>query len=483
MAPTNPEHSGAPDAEIVRLVREGGKDAFAELVRRTHRPAYRLAFRMVKNHEDADGVLHESYINAYRALNRFDSSRAIGPWMVTIVARTVLRSPPRAAQRTAAPLDDAAGVERAFAGLPEEHRAIIALWAEGDLAYAEIADVLGIPVGTVMSRLAVARDALLEELRKTEGGKGAAPKKDEALHPPRAVLFAYRDGELSADRRVLIEAHVVGCRACRTLIDDVSGIEAALKRAPHDAPPDYYEKLPGAVLERLVGIVPDEDRTVLGKPDRATIERRKSEDDPRGDESGRVGAPPRLPWAAIVSTVLAAAVVVVVVFLLARQGAIRRAVSPPAPVVPEEEAPVKAPGVAVPSDSAAPEPALASEPAPPPMASTDRAIADHAGSRGAYGALLSRFGLPPVWSEVVPAEALERAEPELRYLYQVGRADSDSARVRLYLAEAARLRYVPGRDTTLYYKIVRHYRRAIRLQGSDSDVGRIARERLDTLRP
>jgi hypothetical protein len=81
----------------------------------------------------------------------------------------------------------------------------------------------------------------------------------------------------------------------------------------------------------------------------------------------------------------------------------------------------------------------------------------------------------------VSADALERAEPELRYLYMSGQADSDSARVRLYLAEAARLRYVPGQDTTLYWRIVHHYGRAIRIQGYDSDVGKIARERLGTL--
>ena len=319
--------------------------------------------------------------------------------------------------------------------------------------------------------------------------------KDESLHPPRAELFAYRDGELPSEKRVLIEAHVVGCSACRALIDEVSGIEAALKRSPHDAAADYYEKLPGAVLERLAGGAPDEDRPVHSKRGEPAIERRRSEDDPRGRESGRIGAAPRLPWAAIVSTVSAAAAVLIVVVLLVRQGAFRRAVSPPPPAVEEQETPAPAARVAAPAPAVAPAPA----PVPPSKAPADPAGGGRApagggrapagggsegvGTTSAYGALLQRFGLPPVWREEIGSEALSRAEPELRYLYQAGRAGSDSARVRLYLAEAARLRYVPGQDSTLYDQIVHHYRRAIRLDGPGSDVGKIAQERIGTLRP
>jgi len=185
--------------------------------------------------------------------------------------------------------------------------------------------------------------------------------------------------------------------------------------------------------------------------------------------------------------------VLVVVFLLVRQGAIRRAGPSPEPAVEEQETPAKRTRGAAPSDSAAPAPEAKAkpEPIPPPKAPAAVAAADRgpglvggqgAGSTpGAYNALLRRFGLPPVWAEGLSSESLKRAEPELRYLYQSGRADTDSARVRLYLAEAARLRYVSGQDTTLYYQINRHYRRAIRLGGPDGDVGRIARERLGTL--
>ena len=128
--------------------------------------------------------------------------------------------------------------------------------------------------------------------------------------------------------------------------------------------------------------------------------------------------------------------------------------------------------------------------APAPMASapesanravTSRSRADEQLAAGSeYQAVLRRYGLPPVWDEQVAPQTLERAEAELRTLYVSGGAGADSARVRLYLAEALRLRYTPG-DTTLYEGIVHHYRRAIALGRTDPDAARVAEERLRSL--
>jgi RNA polymerase sigma-70 factor (ECF subfamily) len=190
-----PDRTAVPDAEVVQLVLAGEIDAFDELVRRTRRPAYRLARRITRNHEDADDVVQDSYVKAYRALPRFDLSRAFGPWFLTIVARTALSRIRQGARRATVPLDepgaegttladrlpdvtlDQAGqqrlldVERALERLSEEHRSILALRVEGDLPYAEIASALDVPVGTVMSRLARAREALLKEVEKLRASR------------------------------------------------------------------------------------------------------------------------------------------------------------------------------------------------------------------------------------------------------------------------------------------------------------------------
>lgn len=191
MGSLKPDRSAIPDAEIVKLVLSGEIEAFDELVRRTRRHAYRLARRITRNHEDADDAVQESYVKAYRALARFDAGRAFEPWFLTIVGRTALSQLRHTARRAAVPLDDPAGeegatlaeriadpshdpenlqhmldVERAFERLSEEHRAILALRVDGDLPYGEIAEALDVPIGTVMSRLSRAREALLEEVQK-----------------------------------------------------------------------------------------------------------------------------------------------------------------------------------------------------------------------------------------------------------------------------------------------------------------------------
>ncbi|HLQ65877.1 MAG TPA: RNA polymerase sigma factor [Candidatus Limnocylindrales bacterium] len=196
MAQARPDRSTLSDGELVRLIQDGESDAFAELVRRTQRGGYRLARRITRNHDDADDVLQESYVKAYRALDRFAPDRPFGPWFLTIVARTALTWIRNAKRRAAEPLDEPgkdgsgplaervadpahdpaaverrARVERAYARLSEDHRAILALRVEGDLSYAAIAEALSIPVGTVMSRLARARESLVEilgELREAE---------------------------------------------------------------------------------------------------------------------------------------------------------------------------------------------------------------------------------------------------------------------------------------------------------------------------
>ena len=107
--------------------------------------------------------------------------------------------------------------------------------------------------------------------------------------------------------------------------------------------------------------------------------------------------------------------------------------------------------------------------------------ASRATESGPGGRAPSRYGLPPVWDGThVSPEALANAEPDLRSFYMSGSAGSDSGRVRLYLAEAARLRYAPG-DSVLYGEILRHYRRVIALGGPTSRLARIAEERLRTL--
>ena len=199
MTAARPDRSQFADDELVRRVRSGETDAFEELVRRTRGDGYRLARRILRRHEDADDALQDSYVKAFKALDRFEAGRAFGPWFLTIVARTALSALRQGKRRSAASLDEPAAdgmvplaeriadpnedpalmehrllVARAFEALTDEHRAVLALRVDADLAYADIAAALEVPLGTVMSRLARAREALLERMNEL------APKRRNA---------------------------------------------------------------------------------------------------------------------------------------------------------------------------------------------------------------------------------------------------------------------------------------------------------------
>ena len=199
MTAARPDRSQFADDELVRRVRSGETDAFEELVRRTRGDGYRLARRILRRHEDADDALQDAYVKAFKALDRFEAGRAFGPWFLTIVARTALSALRQGKRRSAVSLDEPAAdgtvplaeriadpnedpalmehrllVARAFEALTDEHRAVLALRVDADLAYADIAAALEVPLGTVMSRLARAREALLERMNEL------APKRRNA---------------------------------------------------------------------------------------------------------------------------------------------------------------------------------------------------------------------------------------------------------------------------------------------------------------
>jgi RNA polymerase sigma-70 factor (ECF subfamily) len=179
------------DREAVRRVQQGDSEAFEYLVDKYKRRAFRLAYQVLRDQEESLDVAQEAFVKAYRALPGFKGDSQFFTWLFRITMNLALdrkrqraaraRSlggedvPPEEWERTAvstdpAPDDEAAGAERrariarALDSLSEHHRSIIILSDVEGLAYREIADVLHIPMGTVMSRLHHARRRLREAL-------------------------------------------------------------------------------------------------------------------------------------------------------------------------------------------------------------------------------------------------------------------------------------------------------------------------------
>lgn len=184
----------AIDAEeralIIRCQR-GDRRAFEPIVTRHMRQATAFALTWTGNAEDALDLSQEAFIRAFRAIGRFDPERPFYPWFYTILRNLCLNHLGRAArlmevpladnfQRAAnTPLPDAA-LERsetrrqvwdALRRLDAKDREILVLREFQGLTYAEIAEVLGIPRGTVMSRLHYARRHLRDKLEPLMTGR------------------------------------------------------------------------------------------------------------------------------------------------------------------------------------------------------------------------------------------------------------------------------------------------------------------------
>ncbi len=178
------EVMGPSESFLIARARRGDPGAFEEIVRLYQRRVYGVALRIVRAPDVADDIAQEAFLRAWRSLDRFDLERPFGPWVCQIAANLAVnhvRSPrareqglPEAHGETKAaepgPLGallDAEGarvLEAAMAGLPQEQRAVLVLRAVEEMSYAEIAEALGISLGTVMSRLYRARERLARAL-------------------------------------------------------------------------------------------------------------------------------------------------------------------------------------------------------------------------------------------------------------------------------------------------------------------------------
>jgi len=185
-SPSLPETS---DEELVTRLAAGDAASLRELMQRYRGPLYGYLCRLLGSPEDADDLFQEAFLRVLRHADRFDPSRRLRPWLYSIATNLVKNAYRSRSYRDAVPLDraddddgdtlaaqlaeraatspgDAAAraesarlVRRAVADLPERGRAALVLYYYQGLAYGEIAEVLGIPVGTVKSRIhnAVAR--------------------------------------------------------------------------------------------------------------------------------------------------------------------------------------------------------------------------------------------------------------------------------------------------------------------------------------
>ncbi|HOD52508.1 MAG TPA: sigma-70 family RNA polymerase sigma factor [Candidatus Hydrogenedentes bacterium] len=176
------------EAEALVKARKGDRAAFGALVKAYERRAYAVAYGFVHNRDDALELAQEAFARAYKAMPRFKTELPFYPWLYRIIKNTcinhlkkrrrrgetsldgLLESGFDVAHAAENPVDDAqlgdlrTAIAAAMTRLSREHREILMMRHFQDLPYAEIAECLEIPKGTVMSRLHAARRALRNAL-------------------------------------------------------------------------------------------------------------------------------------------------------------------------------------------------------------------------------------------------------------------------------------------------------------------------------
>lgn len=175
----------ADDTALLRAARTGDLEAFEALVR-AHTPVvYAHALRFFGDTHAAEDVVQEVWIKVFRSLSTFDERSRLSTWLYRVTRNACLDAV-RAGKRrpvTLDPLDTvaapgdladevalSASLERAIAALPPEDREAFSAVALFGLTYAEAAVTLGVPAGTVKSRVFRARRSLTHSLGLKPGG-------------------------------------------------------------------------------------------------------------------------------------------------------------------------------------------------------------------------------------------------------------------------------------------------------------------------
>jgi RNA polymerase sigma-70 factor (ECF subfamily) len=201
----NESQSSGSDVEderqLVERAQAGDRDAFQELVERYQRKVYSICYGMLKNQQDSLDVSQDVFIKVFRYLENFNHSSSFYTWLYRITVNKCIDFIRKQKRRSEIDYDDAIGrsgeiegdenilpstlgiqPDRVYARkelrekmlealdtLSEKHRTILILREVEGLAYEEIADVLGVSKGTVMSRLYHARRYFQDAIKQYLG--------------------------------------------------------------------------------------------------------------------------------------------------------------------------------------------------------------------------------------------------------------------------------------------------------------------------
>jgi RNA polymerase sigma-70 factor (ECF subfamily) len=259
------------DATLLEQARTGDRQALEDLLSRHQRRVYRFGLKMCRDPEDAKDVLQETLLAVARTVKDFRGASSVSTWLYTIARSFCIkkrrrskfapeheesldsREPGLEARQVVdpgrGPEDDLAGrqietaLEQAIAGLDPIYREVLVLRDVEGLTAPEVAEIMGLSVEAVKSRLHRARVAVRAALAPLLGVPEPAPASGTtapaAEAPPAAgcpdivQLFSqHLEGEISAGVCATMEAHLARCPSCQSRCDSLQRTLALCRAAP-----------------------------------------------------------------------------------------------------------------------------------------------------------------------------------------------------------------------------------------------------------
>jgi len=181
------------DAEMIREALAGSQEAYTRLMKKYHNPIYSLIYRMIRDKEEIEDLTQETFIKAFASLKNFNDEYAFSTWLYKIASNNCIDYIRKRKLKTysidkpmesedddyAYELSDStyeadrhiieeqqkALIQEAIDSLPEKYRIVIVMRHTEEKSYEDIAEILGLPLGTVKAHIFRARELLNKYLK------------------------------------------------------------------------------------------------------------------------------------------------------------------------------------------------------------------------------------------------------------------------------------------------------------------------------
>jgi RNA polymerase sigma-70 factor (ECF subfamily) len=240
------------DSQLLAAAQDGDPKALDELIQRHQRRVYRFGLKMCRDSEDAKDVLQETLIAAARTIRDFRGASSVSTWLYTIArsfcikhrrrskfapgqeesldarepgleARQVM-DPTRGADEELSGRQVEGAIEQAIARLDPMYREVLVLRDVEGLSAPEVAEVMGLTVEAVKSRLHRARLAVREAVEPLLSQDPHGPRSEPPAPgcPDIVQLFSqHLEGEISGDLCATMERHLAKCPSCQARCDSL----------------------------------------------------------------------------------------------------------------------------------------------------------------------------------------------------------------------------------------------------------------------